>query len=239
MIARPTSPAPIEPPCAALRLLCRAAMSLALLLALQPPAGLSAHPGALDEFGGHFNERSDSYHYHRPQGIMSRRKRDFVTWVLPGRTGEIRGQVVKVERPDALWVKVPYRPAYHELSQVLTRSNRKNKEQWVKVYFLHVSPEASVNQGRKYNAWFRKKVMYELGRKLAGKDVVVQFRIVQEGKRMFGMLFKGKENINLWLVLNGWSYYLLDQGENPFDKLFIQAEAVARKRKSGLWKTSR
>ena len=68
-----------------------------------------------------------------------------------------------------------------------------------------------------------------------GKEVLLQFRIVQEGKRMFGMVFKGKENINLWLVLNGWSYYLLTQGENPFEKEFVQAEKLARKQQAGLW----
>ncbi|MCZ6646529.1 MAG: YHYH domain-containing protein [SAR324 cluster bacterium] len=210
------------------------AVLAALLLTLRPP-GLHAHPGSLDEYGGHFNDKLGNYHYHRPLATMAKRKKEFLTWIDYRRTGEIRGKVAKLERADALWLRLEYRPAYQDLARVLTAGNRKSKEMWVKIYFQHVSPEASVNRGRKYNAWFRKKVVYELGRKLIGKDVVVQFRIVQDGKRMYGMVFKGGENINLWLVLNGWSYYLLTQGENPFGKEFIKAEQLARKQKAGLW----
>ena len=74
---------------------------------------------------------------------------------------------------------------------------------------------------------------------MIGKDVVVQFRIVQKGQRVYAMIFMGQENINLWLVLNGWSYYLLNQGENPFETKFVQAEDLARKRKVGLWRSAR
>ena len=121
----------------------------------------------------------------------------------------------------------------------MTPGNRKNREQLVKVWFLHVSPEASVNRGKAYNEWFRKKVSYELARKLRGKDVTVQFKIVQEGKRLFGMVLQGKENINLWLVLNGWSFYLLSGGDNPFEKNFLEAEDLARTQQTGLGQKGR
>jgi endonuclease YncB( thermonuclease family) len=221
-----------------------APLVLAALLALlggllASQSGTEAHPGSLDEFGGHFDEKTNLYHYHRPKAEMARRKREFLAWSEVGRTGELRGPVVKVERPDAIWVRIPYRPAYEEVARGLTAQNRNAKEQLVRVWFLHASPEASANRGRTYNQWFRKKVAYELNRKVRGKDVVVQFRIVQQGKRVFGMVLMGEENINLWLVLNGWSYYVLGQGENPFDKQFVQAEDIARKRKAGLWQQAR
>ncbi|MCZ6557980.1 MAG: thermonuclease family protein [SAR324 cluster bacterium] len=213
------------------------ALSLCAAPALAPRA--AAHPGDLDRYGGHFSDKSGEYHYHRPRATMNKRKKEFLTWVERGRTGEIRGKVVKIERPDAVWVHIPYRPAYQDLHRVLTSANRNAKDQLVKVWFLHASPEASANLGKKYNQWFRKKVSYELGQKLIGKDVVVQFRIVQKGQRVYAMIFMGKENINLWLVLNGWSYYLLNQGENPIEEKFVRAEDLARKRKVGLWRRAR
>ena len=198
-----------------------------------------AHPGKLDQFGGHFNERTGEYHYHRPSGLMSKRKKEFLNWKERGQSGELRGTIVKIERPDAFWLRVPHRPSYQDLSKLLSRNNRNNKEQLIRIWFLHVSPEASANQGKEYNEWFRKKVMYELGRKMVGKDAVLQFRLVQQGDRMYAMVFLGKENINLWLVLNGWSYYLLNQGENPYKKEFARAEALAKDRKVGLWRGAR
>jgi len=213
------------------------ALSLCAAPALAPRA--SAHPGTLDRYGGHFSDKSGEYHYHRPRATMNKRKKEFLTWVERGRTGEIRGKVVKIERPDAVWVRLSYRPAYQDLHRLLSSANRNSKEQSVKVWFLHVSPEASARLGKKYNQWFRKKVSYELGKKLIGKDVVVQFRIVKGGQRVYAMVFMGKENINLWLVLNGWSYYLLNQGENPSEKKFVQAEDLARKNKVGLWRSAR
>lgn len=203
------------------------------------PAPAWSHPGKLDKYGGHFNEKTDTYHYHRPRGLLSKNKKGFINWAERDRSGEVRGKIVKIERPDAVWLRVTHRPAYQDLSRLLSGGNRSNKDQLVKIWFLHVSPEASVNLGKKYNAWFRKKVKFELGQKLIGKEVVVQFRIVQQGQRMYAMVFLGEENINLWLVLNGWSYHLLNQGENPYEKDFLRAEMLAKKRKVGLWRGNR
>jgi hypothetical protein len=210
-----------------------------MLTAMAWPSPGWSHPGKLDRYGGHFNEKTDTYHYHRPSGLMSKRKKDFLNWSERGRAGELKGKIVKIERPDALWLRVPHRPSYQDMSRQLSSGNRSNKDQLIKIWFLYVSPEASVNKGRKYNAWFRKKVVYELGQKLIGKDVLTRFKIVQQGERMYAMVFMGEENINLWLVLNGWSYYLLNQGENPYHKDFVRAENLARERKAGLWRSTR
>lgn len=206
-----------------------------MLLAMVWTPPVWSHPGKLDQYGGHFNEKTNTYHYHRPSGLMAKRKKEFLNWTERGRTGELKGTIVKIERPDAFWLRVPHRPSYQDMSRVLSGGNRVNKDQWIKIWFQHVSPEASVNKGRKYNAWFRKKVVYELGQKLIGKDVLTRFKIVQQGDRIYAMVFMGEENINLWLVLNGWSYYLLNHGKNPYHKDFVRAENLARERKAGLW----
>ena len=230
---------PAIPACRAGIGLFRASMLLALgagLLLILTEGRAGAHPGKLDEFGGHFDEKTTIYHYHRPKAEMASRKKEYVSWMEAGKKGIMRGKVAKIERPDAFWIFIPYRPAYHDFAKFLPRASKDDKNQLIKVWFLNVSPEASANRGKKYNEWFRKKVNYELGRKLKGKEVSIQFRVIPHGKRIYGMVFLGEENINLWLVLNGWSYYLLPiDKKDPNEKKFIEAEELARKQKAGLW----
>ena len=106
----------------------------------------------------------------------------------------------------------------------------------VRVWFRYVSPENSaLMQDRKYIEWFRKKVVFELDRKLAKQPVTVQFTIDPVTRRPLGMVLLGEENVNVWLVLSGWSFYLLNKDKNPYDKAFVEAEQIARKDKAGLW----
>jgi len=131
---------------------------------------------------------------------------------------------------------VPYRPAFQELVPLISASNRDDQKQLLRVWLLFVSPEETGARSRKFTEWFDKKVVYELKRKLMGKEVSVQFqRLEGEARRLRGMIFLGEENINLWLVLGGWSYYVIGEGANPADAQFRQAEDLARKDKSGIW----
>ena len=211
-----------------------AALGLLVLAVLLAPSAVPAHPGSLDEYGGHFDERTGIYHYHRPKADLVRRKREYLTWITQGVDGELRGNVVSIDRPDAVWLQVPYRPAFQDLVPLVSRGDRDDKQQLVRVWFRFVSPEASLTQGKEYQDWFRKKVTYELDSKLTGKEITVQFHIYP-ARRMKGMVLLGEENVNLWLVLNGWSYPVLTDGDNPYAELFRQAESNARKSKSGLW----
>ncbi|MBI3992788.1 MAG: YHYH domain-containing protein [Candidatus Lambdaproteobacteria bacterium] len=211
-----------------------ALLGLLLGVALLWPSAATAHPGTLDEYGGHFDERTGIYHYHRPKADLVRRKREYLTWITPSTDGELRGDVASIDRPDAIWVQVPYRPAFQDLVPLVARSDRDDRKQLVRVWFRFVSPEASVTLGREYQDWFRKKVTYELDTKLKGKAITVQFHIYPAG-RMKGMVLVGEENVNLWLVLNGWSYPVLTDGDNPHVEQFRKAEDNARKSKTGLW----
>ena len=197
-----------------------------------------AHPGDLDEYGGHFDERTNEYHYHKPRPEMARRKKEYLTWIQPGQSGELRGSVMKIQRPDALWLYIPYRPVYQEFANQLSPASRDDKNQAVLIWFQFVSPESSVSGAKNYREWFHKKVVYELDQKLRDKEVAIQFRLLANAARLQGMVNLDKENINLWLVLNGWSYYVLPRdAKNPAEKEFKKAEAAARKQKLGLWKS--
>jgi hypothetical protein len=199
-----------------------------------PPA--AAHPGPLDEYGGHFDERTGHYHYHKPVWDLAKRTKEFLNWTRTGESGELTGRFERVDRPDAIWVKIPYRPAFQNLAAHVSAQNRDDKNQLVRVWFRFVSPENSaLSQDRQYIEWFRKKVTFEVDRKLAKQQVTVQFVIERFSRRPQGMVLLGEENVNVWLVLSGWSFYLLGENENPYEKAFVEAEQIARKEKAGLW----
>ena len=194
------------------------------------------HPADLDEYGGHFDEKTGGYHYHRPKWDMAKRTEEYLNWIVDGEVGELVGVVARVERPDVVWVHIPYRPAYQSLAYYVSRQNRDDEHAQIKVWFQYVSPEISAQtQDKAYAKWFKKKVIYELDRKLRGKPVTVQFHLVPRAGRMIGMVMQDQENINIWLVLNGWSFHMLGIGGNPHEASFSEAEAIARREKAGLW----
>jgi hypothetical protein len=205
-------------------------------LAVAAAGRASAHPGDLDEFGGHFDETTGHYHYHDPVWDLAVRTKEYLNWTRQGASGELTGTFEKVDRPDAIWVKIPYHPAFQNLAGSVSAQNRDDKNSLVRVWFRYVSPEnSSLSQDRQYIEWFRKKVVFELDRKLAKQQLTVQFAIDPVTHRPVGMVLLGEENVNVWLVLNGWSYYLLNQDKSPYEKAFVEAEQTARKQKAGLW----
>ena len=213
-----------------------AVLALALGLGLGPgavPAG--AHPAALDEYGGHFSE-DGIYHYHRPSRDMATRKAEWLEWVRYPVRGIIKGRVARIEDASHLWLHIPYRPAYQELVPEVGAANRDDHAVLLRVALAHVSPEETGARDPGFSAWFREKVTHELRQKLLDEQVTVHFRIVGgEAGLLRSMVFQGEENVNLWMVLNGWSYYVISDGENPYDKLFRQAEDIAKRDRAGIW----
>jgi endonuclease YncB( thermonuclease family) len=231
---------PAVPRRAGLRAGTAAALGLALLLgalpALLPAGSAGAHPGKLDEFGGHFDERTGLYHYHRPPKDLAQEKQKYLDWVHYPLEGILKGKVVKVDGSHTVWVQMENRPAYQDVAQHIALANKNERDMLFRVDLAHVSPEETGAENPRFEKWFREKVAYELGQKLLTRDVTVQFEVVGgDASRLRGMVFEGQENVNLWMVLNGWSYYVLNDGANPYDKLFRNAEDLARKDKAGIW----
>ncbi|HKI98758.1 MAG TPA: YHYH domain-containing protein [bacterium] len=209
---------------------------LVLLLATLPALPAGAHPGPLDEYGGHFDKRTGLYHYHRPSKEMAHRKPEYLNWVMLPDKGILKGDVAKVEDADTIWVHMVYRPAFQDVAQHIALANKNERDMLLRVDLAHVSPRETGAQNPRFEEWFLNKVQYELKQKLLGHKVTVNFEIVGGGaSRLRGMVFEGKENVNLWMVLNGWSYYVLNDGSNPYDKLFRNAEDIARRDKAGIW----
>lgn len=216
---------------------CLALLFAASLLLLFPPPTAWATPGALDEFGGHFDEKTRKYHYHRPRKDRRSRKLSVLSWVNFKKNGVVKGWVEKFERPNALWIRLDYRPAYIDLSSLVSESNRDDKKELLRIWMKHVSPEETGRLSKKFSTAFNRRVLYELRRKASGKRVSVHFNVLSGGaRRLRGMAFLEEENLNLWLVSSGWSFYVLADGKNKYDKLFREAENHARRKKSGIWR---
>lgn len=218
----------------------RALAVLALVLGvgwLAGPGSAAGHPGPLDEYGGHFDEKTGTYHYHRPARDMAVRKANWLHWDELPLKGWIKGTVSSVEDDHSFWLHIPYRPAYQEMTEYVLKENRDDRRVLLHIVLSHVSPdETGSSRGEKFAEWFRSKVTYELRQKLQGKDVRVEFRLVGGSPGWLrGMVFIGKENVNLWMVVNGWSYYVVADGPNPYDGLFRKAEDTARKSGAGIW----
>ncbi len=212
-----------------------AGLLAALALAAAPA---TAHPGALDDFGGHIDERTGEYHYHhyRPSKDIDELKREYLQWVHFPVQGTIRGKVVSIGGAAMMWLFVDYRPAYQDLAQHLAKENRDDRKELLRVDLAHVSPEETGARNPRFEEWFLGKVTHELKLKLLEQDVTVNFYIVGgSASRLRGMVFIGKESVNLWLVHNGWSYYMLGDPDTEYEKRFRDAEGIARRDKAGIW----
>ncbi|MDH5752781.1 MAG: thermonuclease family protein [Deltaproteobacteria bacterium] len=194
-----------------------------------------AHPNDLDEFGGHFDDKTGQYHYHRPRRDAALEKSKSLKWTTYPHRGTLTATVVRIDRPDAIWVQPSFRPVFQELADKISATHRDDKQAMIQIWPLFVSPESSVNQGERYNSWFKEQVVYELKKKLLGKEVQIHFDLDNATRRPRGMLFLGEENLNLWMVLSGWSFYVLGDEKGPYHKNFIQAEDMARRNRVGLW----
>lgn len=198
----------------------------------------AAHPGSLDEFGGHFDERTGLYHYHDPKLDVVRRKKQYLEWLTYPDHGAVQGVARRVDAPDAVWVEVPYRPAYQELIQHVERGERDDQGQLIRVWFLAVNARASL-QGHPRRDALMETAVFELRRKLADQQVSVQFQVIHSTGTLRGFVFLGQENVNLWIVLNGWSYYFVNEGDPRHEERFTEAEGIARREGAGVWSARR
>lgn len=208
---------------------------------------VDAHIGPpIDKDGGHVNEKTGKYHYHFP----SRRGVDMNPdkFKKPKATDmqEIFGVVSKITDTKSVWIRIPSRQSYMILSQVLSKSNRNDKNKEVRVILKFVSPMASVISA-KFDHDFRKKwnsyVIKILERELLTSQVKASFSFLPKSGQFRGMVFKKvssnkgvkAKNINLWMVYEGLSYYLIEHGRAYQDKEFIKAQEIAKRKKAGLW----
>ena len=142
----------------------------------------------------------------------------------------------RVTDSESVWIRIDNRSKYRKWTFKLSKKNLNLQRQEVRVWLKYVSPKLSVSHGKEYNEWFLKKSAYELQKMFYNRQVRVVYDYSEKLYRLDGILWSGDTNINIWLIRNGWSFYLLGEEPPPEHQEFLAAENEAREKQFGLWK---
>ena len=143
----------------------------------------------------------------------------------------------RVTDSESVWIRIDNRSKYRKWTFKLSKKNLNLQRQEVRVWLKYVSPKLSVSHGKEYNEWFLKKSAYELQKMFYNRQVRVVYDYSEKLYRLDGILWSGDTNINVWLIRNGWSFYLLENEPPPEHQEFLAAENEASEKQVGLWKT--
>ena len=142
----------------------------------------------------------------------------------------------RVTDSESVWIRIDNRSKYRKWTFKLSKKNLNLQRQEIRVWLKYVSPKLSVSHGKEYNEWFLKKSAYELQKIFYNRQVRVVYDYSEKLYRLDGLLWSGDTNINVWLIRNGWSFYLLGEELPPEHQEFLAAENEAREKQLGLWK---
>ena len=142
----------------------------------------------------------------------------------------------RVTDSESVWIRIDNRSKYRKWTFKLSKKNLNLQRQEVRVWLKYVSPKLSVSHGKEYNEWFLKKSAYELQKMFYNRQVRVVYDYSEKLYRLDGILWSGDTNVNVWLIRNGWSFYLLGEQLPPEHQEFLAAENEAREKQVGLWK---
>ena len=142
----------------------------------------------------------------------------------------------RVTDSESVWIRIDNRSKYRKWTFKLSKKNLNLQRQEVRGWLKYVSPKLSVSHGKEYNEWFLKKSAYELQKMFYNRQVRVVYDYSEKLYRLDGILWSGDTNINIWLIRNGWSFYLLGEEPPPEHQEFLAAENEAREKQVGLWK---
>ena len=146
------------------------------------------------------------------------------------------GVFSRVTDSESVWIRIERRSEFRKWTFKLSKKNLNLPRQEVRVWLKYVSPKLSISHGNEYNEWFRKKAAFEMQKIFYNRQVRINYDYSDKLFRMDGMVWTGDTNINIWLIQNGWSFYLLEN-ELPLEhKELIAAEKEAKQLKVGLWK---
>ena len=146
------------------------------------------------------------------------------------------GILSRVTDSESVWVRIENRSKYRKWTFKLSKKNLNLQRQEIRVWLKYVSPKLSVSHGKEYNEWFLKKTAYETQKIFYNRQVRVIYDYSENLYRLDGILWSGDTNINVWLIRNGWSFYLLGDDPPPEHQEFLAAESEAREKQVGLWK---
>ena len=142
----------------------------------------------------------------------------------------------RVTDSESVWIRIDNRSKYRKWTFKLSKKNLNLQRQEVRLWLKYVSPKLSVSHGKEYNEWFLKKSAYELQKMFYNRQVRVVYDYSEKLYRLDGILWSGDTNVNVWLIRNGWSFYLLGDKPPPEHHEFLAAENEAKEKQVGLWK---
>ena len=167
------------------------------------------------------------------------RRMDDRKWSKPLRTVSeniLIGVFSRVTDSESVWIRIERRSEYRKWTFKLSKKNLNLPRQEVRVWLKYVSPKLSISHGNEYNEWFRKKAAFEMQKIFYNRQVRINYDYSDKLFRLDGMVWTGDTNINIWLIRNGWSFYLLEN-EPPLEHQdLLAAENEAKQLKVGLWK---
>ena len=149
----------------------------------------------------------------------------------------LNGTFSRVTDSESIWVRIDSRSDFRKWTFKLSKKNLNLPRQEVRVWLKYVSPKLSVSFGKEYNDWFRKKSAFEMQKIFYNRQLRINYDYSEKLFRLDGMVWTGDTNINVWLVKNGWSFYLLENDTPKEHNDFLDAENEAKKNQVGLWKS--
>ena len=137
---------------------------------------------------------------------------------------------------ESVWIRLESRSEFRKWTFKLSKQNLNLPRQEVRVWLKYVSPKLSISHGKEYNNWFRKKAAFEMQKIFYNRQVRIDYDFSEKLFRLDGMVWTGDTNINVWLIRNGWSFYLLGNESPPEHDDLLAAENEAKQNQVGLWK---
>lgn len=148
----------------------------------------------------------------------------------------IEGVITRVTDSESIWIQTEYTRDFVKWSYKLSRGSLDTERKEIRIWLKFVSPKLSVSRGQAYNDWFKKKVASEVGRNFYKRRVRIEYDYLSKANRLQGVVYAGQTNLNLWMIRNGWSFYLIENGRAQDDAQYVQAEEYAKANQLGLWK---
>ena len=142
----------------------------------------------------------------------------------------------RVTDSESVWIRIENRSEFRKWTFKLSKQNLNLPRQEVRVWLKFVSPKLSISHGKEYNEWFRKKAAFEMQKIFYNRQVRINYDFSEKLFRLDGIIRSGETNINIWLIRNGWSFYLLGNETPPEHEDMLAAENEAKQRQVGLWK---
>lgn len=199
----------------------------------------------LDEDGGYFNEKTGRYKYVFPKKKGTRDSELKVQQPRAGVMQQIRGDAVKMgDDLKSVWVHIRDRQSYMILAERLSAGNREDKGKNIRIQLKYVSPLGSVLKTGKFRTQWEAYVSQVFRQQFIKKMVFFDIDYEEKSRKFWGDMSMVVEtdqgerirSINLWMVTEGLSYYLIDRGKAPNHNEFIEGQRYARKLKKGIWK---